>query len=65
MNDRQQSTHHHANEQLLIGWMVGASGSYNNAKLKHQQGQTMTLNAMAPSTVRGQLYGLLYVPPDS
>jgi hypothetical protein len=44
-NDGQQSTHRHANKQLLIGWMAGTPGSYDDdAELQHQQGQTTTLN---------------------
>jgi hypothetical protein len=57
-NDGRQSTHRHADEQLLVGWMAGAPESYDNnndnnndndAKLQHQQGQTTTPNAMAPT----------------
>jgi hypothetical protein len=49
MNDRRESTHRHADEQLLVGWMVGAPGLYDDAELQHQQGQTTALNATAPT----------------
>jgi hypothetical protein len=39
---------HPTDEQLLVGWMAGVPGSYDDAKLQDQQGQTMTLNTMAP-----------------
>jgi hypothetical protein len=44
-NDGRQSTHRHADEQLLVGWTVGAPGSYDDDdELQHWQGQTMTPN---------------------
>jgi hypothetical protein len=36
-NDGRQSTHHHADEPLLVGWMAGAPGSYDdNAESTHR-----------------------------
>jgi hypothetical protein len=50
-NDGQQSTHHHANEQLLIGWMAGAPGSTTtmpNSSTGRARRQHRTPQTMAP-----------------
>jgi hypothetical protein len=41
-DDDRQSTHPHADEQLLVGWIVGAPGPYDDEDDKRPRGRQTT-----------------------
>jgi hypothetical protein len=43
-DDNQQSTHPHTDKQLLIRWIAGAPGLYDNKDNKQLRGRQMTNN---------------------